>query len=97
MHFPTLETSRLIIRPLVTGDMGACHELYQAIGFTDQESSEDETRRQCCSWLNWTVQSYHELARLKQPPYGDRAKYLSNKPAPEPMPAPLQMLLSLVM
>ena len=73
MHFLTFETSRLIIRPLATEDLGACHELFQALGFTDQESSEDETRRQCYSWLNWTVQSYHELARLEQPPYGDRA------------------------
>jgi RimJ/RimL family protein N-acetyltransferase len=73
MDFPPIETSRLVVRPVVAEDIGACHELFQAIGFTDRESGETETRTQCLSWLNWTVQNYRELARRKQPPYGDRA------------------------
>ena len=31
------------------------------------------TRAQVQRWLQWTALSYGELARLRQPPYGDRA------------------------
>ena len=31
------------------------------------------TRAQVQRWLEWTAMSYGELARLHQPPYGDRA------------------------
>lgn len=32
-------------------------------------------------WLQWTVMSYEELAKLYQPPYGERAVTLSSKQA----------------
>ena len=59
MRVPTLETERLLIREFGRDDLAAVRQLY------GEESSAD--------WLAWTVLSYAQLARLQQPPYGDRA------------------------
>ena len=70
-----LETSRLIIRPFVRGDLVAIHRiLCQAFGDASvpeylPESALEERR----SWLEWQVLSYGQFSRLRQPPYGDRA------------------------
>jgi RimJ/RimL family protein N-acetyltransferase len=69
----TLETDRLRIRPLAVDDLEACHRLYSDIGWGDPELAEAERRRRTSDWLDWTVRSYVELARLRQPPYGERA------------------------
>ncbi|HLK23749.1 MAG TPA: GNAT family N-acetyltransferase [Caulobacteraceae bacterium] len=80
---PVLETARLTIRPLVRDDLDACHALFAAIdastpdnwagaaaGETPNETERLDRRR---SWLWWAVDSTRELARLNQPPLGDRA------------------------
>ncbi len=72
MRVPPLETERLMIRPLAMGDL---EEVHQVLDLTDADfgtegaSTRDERER----WLQWTILSYEELARLNQPPYGDRA------------------------
>ena len=59
MRVPSLETQRLLIREFGRDDLTATRRLYGS------ESSEE--------WLQWTVLSYAQLARMQQPPYGDRA------------------------
>ena len=73
MLLPVLETERLNIRPLVTSDLDACHQLYVEIKWGDSTLSVEENLERRRSWLEWTIRNYEELARLKQPPYGDRA------------------------
>lgn len=66
MKMPTLETQRLQIRPFEEGDLARCHALLDEV-YTP------ETLAQRRDWLQWTIQNYTQLARLYQPPYGDRA------------------------
>lgn len=67
MPIPRLATARLVIREYTANDLDARHGLVtEAFGVAQ---SLDETR----DWLDWTVASYRELARLYQPPYGDYA------------------------
>lgn len=65
---PVLITPRLEVRPFVPDDLAAVHAVL------DEPAGEDaaslEARR---SWLAWSVANELELARLLQPPYGDRA------------------------
>ncbi len=70
---PTLETGRLIIRPLVLDDLQDCHRLYVDIDWADKDASDVEKLAQRRQWLDWTVRNYEQLSRLSQPPYGDRA------------------------
>ncbi len=74
LRVPTLETTRLVIRPLTMDDLEAIYQILDvelADADTGSEGTKalDERRR----WLEWTVLSYEELARLYQPPYGERA------------------------
>ena len=66
---PMLETARLIVRPFGLDDLAAIHAvLNEAFG----DSPLDERRE----WLAWAVLNEAALARLHQPPYGDRAVVL---------------------
>lgn len=66
LHHFTLETDRLIIRPLTLDDFDPIHAaLNRAFG-----NYPVEKRRH---WLQWTVMNYEALANLYQPPYGERA------------------------
>lgn len=69
MDVPVLETGRLRVRPLVMGDLEAVHRLLDVEVWPEGASTREERAR----WLQWTVLSYGELARLHQPPYGERA------------------------
>jgi RimJ/RimL family protein N-acetyltransferase len=69
----TLSAKRLLIRPLRTDDLEAVEHLYADIAQTDAGSDWAMTRTEVQRWLQWTELSYGELARLHQPPYGDRA------------------------
>jgi [ribosomal protein S5]-alanine N-acetyltransferase len=82
MRMPTLETDRLLIRPFTLDDLAAIHqlldvELASADFGTEGAKSLDERRQ----WLQWTVLNYEELAKLHQPPYGDRAIVLKDDQA----------------
>lgn len=65
MDMPPLTTDRLLIRPLVAQDLDAVQEVY---GDSPGGTGRAERER----WLLWTTLGYGELARLQQPPYGDR-------------------------
>jgi RimJ/RimL family protein N-acetyltransferase len=68
MRVPSLETDRLWIREFMLDDLEAVRPLLTSADESAAEASDAHAR-----WLNWTVLSYRELARLHQPPYGDRA------------------------
>jgi len=73
MRMPSLETERLLIRPLVEDDLNSVCELFSAVGWDDSSFSAAEERARRKSWLDWSIRNEEELARLHQPPYGDRA------------------------
>src|SRR5258706_6798562 len=73
-RMPPLETERLVIRPFVMADLGTLHqildiELSEADFGTEGAQSLDERRE----WLKWAILNYDQLAKMYQPPYGDRA------------------------
>ena len=73
-RMPPLETARLMIRPFVMADLDALHqildvELSEADFGSEGAQSLDERRE----WLEWAVLNYDQLAKMYQPPYGDRA------------------------
>ena len=80
---PVLETARLTIRALRRDDFEACYALFKATDdaglpnwahtAADPSQSEDEARERRRSWLHWAVDNSRELARLNQPPLGERA------------------------
>lgn len=74
MRMPTLETERLIVRPFAMDDLDAVHQILDIelseAGFGADGAKALEERR---AWLQWTILGYEQLARLYQPPYGDRA------------------------
>jgi RimJ/RimL family protein N-acetyltransferase len=70
---PVLETARLTIRPLQRDDLGDCHALFKAVGWFDPAMPEAEILERRRSWLQWAVDNTRELARLNQPPLGERA------------------------
>lgn len=81
MEVPPLTTERLLIRPLVMADLDAVHRVYDDIAATsptgwpswaEASSGDVTTRLDRQRWLHWTTLTYGELARLHQPPYGDR-------------------------
>lgn len=72
IEMPILETERLIVRPFATEDLEAVHRvLCAAWRVPEDERLSQLPQRE--TWLHWTVANYQELARLGQPPYGDRA------------------------
>lgn len=74
IKMPTLETPRLWIRPFVMGDLPDVHQLLDVdlreaqLGTERIESVSDRAQ-----WLQWSILNYEQLAKLRQPPYGDRA------------------------
>jgi ribosomal-protein-alanine N-acetyltransferase len=77
MRVPTLETERLLIRPLSMDDLPDVYQLFDIELQSAQFGSEGaKTLTERESWLRWTVLSYEELAKLNQPPYGERAVVL---------------------
>jgi len=79
LKMPLLKTKRLIIRPFEMEDLEAVHRLFDSELNTDVLHTEKmETRRQRAEWLQWVVLNYKQLAKLNQPPYGDRAIVLKS-------------------
>ena len=74
MEMPALETERLVVRPFMPDDLAAIHDILDVqladsdLGTDGAYALADRER-----WLRWTVLNYDEVARLHQPPYGDRA------------------------
>jgi [ribosomal protein S5]-alanine N-acetyltransferase len=77
LEMPNLETDRLIIRPFEMDDLPEVHhlldvELVDASLHSDRMEELTERRE----WLQWAVLNRVQLAKLYQPPYGDRAVIL---------------------
>jgi ribosomal-protein-alanine N-acetyltransferase len=70
---PTLRTERLDIRTVCDADLIPCRQLYDDIAWSDPGLSDAERLAWRRSWLTWSIDSEREFARLRQPPYGDRA------------------------
>lgn len=74
LTMPILETARLTVRPFIADDLVAIHQILDvelaAADFGSEGALGLEERRR---WLDWTIAGYTELAKLYQPPYGDRA------------------------
>jgi RimJ/RimL family protein N-acetyltransferase len=74
MLVPALETERLIIRPFTLNDLDDIHRLLDIdLAAADFGAGGALTREERQQWLQWTVMNYEALAKLYQPPYGDRA------------------------
>lgn len=73
-EMPVLETARLRVRPFVMEDLADAHRLFDVeldgMDLTDDAGASLAERAR---WLQWSVLSYEHLARLHEPPYGDRA------------------------
>ena len=77
MLVPPLETERLLIRAFRLEDLDVIHHILDIeLRTADFGSEQARTRGERERWLQWTVLGYDELARLYQPPYGDRAMVL---------------------
>ncbi|MCA1593198.1 MAG: GNAT family N-acetyltransferase [Acidobacteria bacterium] len=74
---PSLETERLRVRPLTMGDLEGVYRLLD-VELADAETGSDGAKifAERERWLRWTILNYEELAKLFQPPYGDRAVVL---------------------
>ena len=74
---PLLETARLLIRPFVREDLQAIHDLLDVeLREADLHADKMEALTERAQWLQWAVLNYEQLAKLNQPPYGDRAVVL---------------------
>lgn len=74
LTMPTLETARLLIRPFVHEDLPAIHRLLDVdLAESDMGSEGEQSLAERRRWLDWTILNYEQLAKLYQPPYGDRA------------------------
>jgi len=80
MHMPPLETERLIIRPFRMDDLDAIHHILdEQLGYTVTDATGSEAYTERKQWLQWSVLNYDALAKLYQPPYGDRAVVLKER------------------
>lgn len=82
LSMPILATQRLMIRPFALTDLEDIHRILDVeLGFTDGGSQEPRSLEERRQWLQWTVLGYEQLAKLYQPPYGERAIVLSSSGA----------------
>ncbi len=73
-EMPVLETIRLIIRPFVVEDLTDAHHLFDVeLNADDLHTEKMGTMEERAEWLQWSLLNYKALAKLYQPPYGDRA------------------------
>jgi [ribosomal protein S5]-alanine N-acetyltransferase len=84
LDMPILETARLLIRPFMMEDLPDIHQILDVeLNTADLETLKvSETFRvsleERSEWLQWSVLNYNQLAKLYQPPYGDRALVLKS-------------------
>jgi RimJ/RimL family protein N-acetyltransferase len=75
---PALETERLVIRPFTLDDLGDIHQVMSLAFQHHFDAGDADARAERQRWLQWTVLNYEALAKLNQPPYGDRAIVLKS-------------------
>ncbi|MGH2592263.1 MAG: hypothetical protein ACRDGG_01985, partial [Anaerolineae bacterium] len=67
-RMPTLETDWLMIRPFTLDDLDAIHRILDVeLGDADFGSEGAKALDERRAWLQWTIISYAELAKLYQP------------------------------
>ena len=76
-EMPILETPRLLVRPFVIKDLADVHRLFDVeLHHADLRTERLDTLAERAQWLQWAMLNYAQLAKLHQPPYGDRAVVL---------------------
>lgn len=79
-EMPTLETARLTIRPFTMADLWDVHRLFDIeLSSKDINTEDFDPMAEREQWLQWLVLNYVQLAKLNQPPYGDRAIVLKSE------------------
>ena len=79
LEMPPLETERLIIRPFVMDDLDDAYCLFDIeLNADDLRVDKLGSKGERAEWLGWSVLNYTQLAKLNQPPYGDRAILLKS-------------------
>ena len=79
IEMPTLGTMRLLIRPFALEDLPEVHRLLDIeLRHSNLGAEEMASLDERAEWLKWTVLNYTQLAKLHQPPYGDRAVVLKS-------------------
>ena len=74
MSMPIIETERLLIRSFTLADLETVYQLLDLeLGEADLGYDHSKALDEREKWLRWTVINEAELAKLYQPPYGDRA------------------------
>ncbi|MCB8945228.1 MAG: GNAT family N-acetyltransferase [Ardenticatenaceae bacterium] len=69
---PNLTTERLLIRPVREDEAEAIYQHNRAIGWVNESQIEAEQREAAYHYARWLSLNHLALARLHQPPYGDR-------------------------
>lgn len=75
-EIPVLESKRLRIRPFLKIDLEPLHQLKVNVGWVNPHITKTQQFVLQERWLNWAILNTEQLARLAQPPYGDRAVVL---------------------
>lgn len=74
LTMPPLSTARLLIRPFVMDDFDDAHNLFDIeLNAAALHTDKMESLAERAEWLQWSVLNHVQLAKLYQPPYGDRA------------------------
>ncbi|MCO6451315.1 MAG: GNAT family N-acetyltransferase [Caldilineales bacterium] len=68
-----LHSERLTIRPFREDDLEAIHRILNEGFGEDDRLDATAALAERRSWLRWQIASYEWLAKIHQPPYGDRA------------------------
>ena len=75
-EMPELETDSLRIRPFTLADIPAAHAHAVSIGWVNQNLDAAAQLAAMGEYINWCSINHLQLARLDQPPFGDRAVVL---------------------
>jgi ribosomal-protein-alanine N-acetyltransferase len=76
LDVPELITDRLLIRPFALTDLDAAARLLDTVWLAEDEAPPPPDPERLAGhrrWLEWTVLSYEQHAKLYQSSYGDRA------------------------
>jgi [ribosomal protein S5]-alanine N-acetyltransferase len=82
LTMPILETQRLLIRPFMMEDLADVYQLFDIdLRDADMGSDQMDSLEERAEWLRWAALNPVQLAKLHQPPYGDRAIVLKSSGA----------------
>jgi [ribosomal protein S5]-alanine N-acetyltransferase len=74
LEMPVLTTERLMIRPFIMADLTDVYQLLDVdLDAATLGTDKVESLAERAEWLQWAIMNPTQLAKLHQPPYGDRA------------------------